>query len=129
MKYKKNYSNNKSKHSSRWKCSEFIIYARISNDIARIDFYMISNIDTSTTSFNFSDSVLLFNVHRDLIYYINKFRKEKRLCISFNNVLNILMIRYEQKHFDFEICFEIIFKLWYIKKRIKILREYIKHCS
>jgi hypothetical protein len=90
---------------------------------------MISNIDISITSLNFSDLILFVNIDQDLIYHINKFIKEKRLCISFNFVSDILTITHEQEHSSFEVCFEIIFRSWYIKELIKTLREYIKHCS
>ncbi len=86
------------------------------------DLYMTSNINTSTISLNFSNAVFFCNEDQDLIYHVNKFTEEKRLCILSNCVSNILTIAHEQKHSDFEVSFEIISRSWYIKDLIKILR-------
>ncbi len=62
---------------------------------------------------------------------MNRSIEEKRLCISFNCVSDILIIAHEreQNHSEFDVCFEIIIRAWYIKELIKALRQYIKHCS
>ncbi len=117
------------------------------------NFYMTSNIDSKSSkqisSFNetqknsrSSKSVLRSNENskesissehddKDLIYHVNKLIEKKRLCISFNCVSNILIIAHErkQKHSNFEITFEIIFRSWYIRDLIKTLRFYIRNCS
>jgi hypothetical protein len=114
--------------------------------------YMISNIE-SISSLNISESISSFNntsvlifsfneiqerlklmqnkQNNDLIYYVNKSIKEKRLCISLICVSNILIVVHEQRqeHSNFEATFEIISRSWYIRDLIKSLRSYIKNCS
>jgi hypothetical protein len=90
------------------------------------DFYMTSSIKSSLKI-----SVSNHSNNKNLIYHVNRLTEEKRLCISFNCVSDILIIAHEQEqdHSEFDVCFEIIIRFWYIKKLIKALRQYIKHCS
>jgi hypothetical protein len=112
------------------------------------DFYMTSNIDSESSkqisssnetqkNSRSSKSVLRSdenqnNQHeKNLIYHVNKSIEEKRLCISFDCVSNILIVvhEHEQEHLNFEATFEIISRSWYIRDLIKALRAYIKNCS
>ncbi len=107
------------------------------------DSYLISNID-ATTFQNNSELVSSFNAiletsksiqnnshDKNLIYHVNRSTKEKRLCISSDCVSDIMTIAHDhdQEHSKFEICFETISRFWYIRRLIKTLRSYIKHCS
>jgi hypothetical protein len=97
---------------------EFRTVSRESNS------YITSDIDSSvnnSTSNHSDDS--------NLIYHVNKFTREKRLCILSDCVSNILTITHEQEHSNSKVCFEIISRSWYIKELIRALREYIRHCS
>ncbi len=79
-----------------------------------------------------SFSWFCFFRHLDLIWFVLSsilISVSQRLCISSDCVPNILAIAHEQRHSDFEVCFEIISRSWYIKELIRALREYIKHCS
>ncbi len=67
--------------------------------------------------------------NKDLIYHVNKSIEEKRFCISSECVSNILVIVHDQDHSEFDVCFEIIIRFWYIKELIKTFRQYIRHCS
>jgi hypothetical protein len=127
---------------------------RESNIVSReFDSYITSNIDSKSSkqvsSFNeiqknsrSSKSISRFNENqkhsesrkqndKNLIYHVNKSIEEKRLCVSFECVSNILIIVHERKqeHSDFEVTFEIISRSWYIRDLIKTLRFYIRSCS
>ncbi len=84
---------------------------------------------TSSMKSSLKISMLNHFDNKNLIYHVNKSTKEKRLCISSICVSNILITAHEQDHSDFDVCFEIITRFWYIKELIKALRQYIKHCS
>ncbi len=112
------------------------------------DSYLISNID-ATTSLYSSELVSLFNDNselissslknsvsnrsnnKNLIYHVNRSIEEKRLCISSDCVQNILVIAHDQdqEHSEFDACFEIISRSWYIRELTKAFKAYIKHCS
>jgi hypothetical protein len=127
-------------------------FVRDSNTVSReFDSYITSNIDSRSSkqvsssietqkNSRSSKSVSRFNENqkesissdqndKNLIYHVNKSIEEKRLCISFEYVSNILAIAHDQDHSEFDVCFEIITRFWYIKRLIKALRQYIKHCS
>jgi hypothetical protein len=101
------------------------------------DSYMTSNIDlrSSESLSRFSESqkqsVSAERNDKNLIYHVNRSTEEKRFCISFNCVSDILIIVHEreQDHSEFDVCFEIITCFWYIKELIKAFRQYIRHCS
>jgi hypothetical protein len=117
------------------------------------DFYMTSNIDSRSSkqisqsnetqkNSRSSKSVLRSNENskesvssehddKNLIYHVNRSTEEKRLCISSDCVLNILIVAHEreQDHSEFEVTFEIISRAWYIRDLIKTLRFYIRNCS
>jgi hypothetical protein len=103
---------------------EFVITSRKS------DLYMTSNVDTIINNSS-TKSQLLETDNKNLIYHVNRSTKEKRLCISSNCVQNILVIAHDQdqNHSEFDACFEIISRSWYIRKLTKAFRSYIKHCS
>jgi hypothetical protein len=88
------------------------------------DFYMTSSIKSSLKI-----SVSNHSNNKNLIYHVNRSTEEKRLCISSACVSNILAIVHEQDHSEFDACFEIISRSWYIRELTKTLRSYIKHCS
>ena len=69
-----------------------------------------------------------FSSFTNLLYHTNKLTNLKRLCILFSCVKEIFQIIYENEHSDFAKCFEIVFKIWYIRNLIKHFRNYIKHC-
>jgi hypothetical protein len=108
------------------KCSQIIFCARIRYNVSRIRFYMTSSIKSSLKI-----SVSNHLNSKNLIYHVNRSTEEKRFCILFNCVLNILIIAHEreQDHSRFDVCFEIIIRFWYIKELIKALSQYIKYCS
>jgi hypothetical protein len=90
------------------------------------DFYITSSVELSLKI-----SVSNHSNNKNLIYHVNRSTEEKRLCISFNCVSDILIIAHEreQDHSEFDVCFEIITRFWYIKELIKALCQYIRHCS
>jgi hypothetical protein len=90
------------------------------------DFYMTSSIKSSL-KFSISNR----SNNKNLIYHVNRSTEEKRLCISSDCVQNILVIAYDQDqdHSEFDACFEIISRSWYIRELTKAFRTYIKHCS
>jgi hypothetical protein len=101
------------------------------------DPYMTSNIDSRSSKSvprsneNQKESISSERDDKNLIYHVNKSTKEKRLCISSDCVSNILVIAHDQDqdHSEFDACFEIISRSWYIRELTKALRSYIKHCS
>jgi transposase InsO family protein len=104
-----------------------LFFVRESATVSReSDFYMTSSMKSSLKI-----SVSNHSNNKNLIYHVNRSTEEKRLCISFNCVSDILIIAHEreQDHSGFDICFEIITRFWYIKELIKALRQYIRHCS
>lgn len=64
-----------------------------------------------------------------LLFHINRFTNLQRLCISQSIVQDILSIAHDESHSEFDRCFEIVSKVWYIRDLIKQLRTYILHCS
>lgn len=65
------------------------------------------------------------SVDDELIYYTNNLIELRRLCISNNCTQNVFKIAHDENHSEFIKCFEIVFKVWYIKNFIKQLRIYI----
>ena len=75
-----------------------------------------------------SENSQIFDDNR-LIYHINRIIDERRLCISSSCVKKIFDIAHERSHSDFNSCFEIISRFWYIRELTRQLRDYIRHCS
>jgi hypothetical protein len=92
------------------------------------DSYMTSKMKVSHSN-EMKNSEFSFTEDKNLIYYVNRSIDHKRLCISSDCVSNILIIVHDQEHSELETCFEIISRFWYIKELIKVLRQYIRHCS
>lgn len=89
--------------------------------ISEIDFYMKFKSKQSDIT------VISKNLPK-LIYYLDNLIDLRRFYISTNCVQDVCKIAYNENHFDFTRCFEIIFKAWYVKNLIKQFKAYIKHC-
>ena len=105
----------------------FIREDAISRNSSEIDSYFQSRSKFEVIE-KLSENSQISNDKR-LIYHINRITDERRLCISSNCVKEIFDIAHEESHSRFNICFEIIFRSWYIRDLTRQLRNYIRHCS
>ena len=59
----------------------------------------------------------------NLLYHID------RLCVSSTVVSNVFKIAHSDEYSEFDRCYDIISKTFYVKNLIKHLRSYIRNCS
>ena len=90
------------------------------------DAYMKSRIEVSNA--NIADMTSIFESF-DLLYHIDRLIELRRLCIFDSCVKDVMKIVHDNDHSEFVKCFEMISQAWYIRKLIKALKNYIKHCS
>ena len=88
-----------------------------------IDSYMESRSENEPALITADEST-----NKKLIYHVNDLTGLRRLCIPSSCVKDILDIAHDEDHPGFARCFEIIFRAWYVKRLIKQLRIYIRHC-
>lgn len=105
----------------------FIREEVISRNSSETDLYFQSRSEIETDE-QMSKNSQISNERR-LIYHINRMTSERRLCISLNYVKEIFDIAHEKSHSEFNICFEIISRFWYIRELTRQLRNYIHYCS